>query len=278
MAKKPSALESRFAGKSLLGGSLNRPTVLELDLGEIIPNPNNPRSDFDEEKLQTLADSIDAVGLLSPITVQPTDNGKYQLVAGERRYRAHKVLGKNTIFAIATEGQPDEIALIENVQREDLNPFELAGGLEKLIANHNYSQGAVAKIIGRSQPVVSGLLRINSLPNRIKEDYPNAPHLTASTLLEIARADSEKEQLRLWEEAKNGVTVRDARSSRRKGETAPAEPAKLAKQHIAAGRRFFDWLQQAEPDKLIQDQSQYDELRAMRDKLDQVLTRYKRER
>jgi ParB family transcriptional regulator, chromosome partitioning protein len=131
----------------MFGVSANLPRIIELDLDKVQANPNQPRQFFDEISLQELADSIEATGLLQPILVKiiqsvegisgtynSAHESLYEIVAGERRYRAHKLLGKTTIAAVIANGNTDEIAIVENVQREDLKPMELAESLDRLMA------------------------------------------------------------------------------------------------------------------------------------------------
>jgi hypothetical protein len=124
----------------MFGLSSNFPKVIEIELSRIVPNPDQPRKTFDPVSLKELAQSIEQHGLLQPVTVKPHDNDLFMLVAGERRYRAHEMLHKPTIFAIVTDGNVQELALIENVQREDLHPVELARALSDLMESRNYTR------------------------------------------------------------------------------------------------------------------------------------------
>ncbi len=141
MAMPPSKPRRDF----FFGASPDLPKIVEISLSEIQPNPDQPRKTFDEVKLQELAGSIERQGLLQPIIVKKRagDDVGYLLVAGERRFRAHHRLQKATIPAIITEGNPDEIALIENLQREELNPLEEAEALQRMMERYRYTQEGV---------------------------------------------------------------------------------------------------------------------------------------
>ena len=137
-----------------------------LPLYKIEPNPDQPRKNFDGEELQALADSISVHGLLQPITVRETDSGYYQIVAGERRWRAARLAGLDQVPALLVEAddrKSKEIALIENLQRQDLNPVEEAMGYQTLIREHGLTQDEVAKQVGKSRPVVTNSRRLLSL-------------------------------------------------------------------------------------------------------------------
>ncbi|HQA25892.1 MAG TPA: ParB/RepB/Spo0J family partition protein [Candidatus Competibacteraceae bacterium] len=202
------------------------PRIVEVDLDRLMPNPDQPRKTFDEAALQELAASIDKYGLIQPVTVKETMGDAYILVAGERRYRAHKLLGRTTIAAIVTQGNPDEIALIENLQREDLHPIEAAEALSTMMERYRYSQEELGRAIGKSRVTVNELLRLNALPAKIKAECRTSDTLTLrkSVLIELARLDEPTEQLRLWEEIKTGqlTTVRATRA--RKTTPAPSKP------------------------------------------------------
>ena len=158
--------------------SLDLPRIVEVDLERLTPNPDQPRKTFDEAALRELAASIERHGLIQPVTVKEAADDRYILVAGERRYRAHQLLGRSTIAAILTQGNPDEIALIENLQREDLNPIDAAEALATLMERHRYSQEDLGRAIGKNRVTVNELLRLNTTVGRPTPDVtPNTgPH------------------------------------------------------------------------------------------------------
>jgi len=146
------------------------PTVADPSL--IAPNPNQPRRVFDEEKINELADSIEASGMLQPLVVRTTAGGGYELIAGERRLRAAKRLGLSEVPVIVHETvDPNSLllALAENLQREDLNPIEEAAAFAELQEQFNLTQEQVAERVGRSRSAVANALRLLSLPDAIKE-------------------------------------------------------------------------------------------------------------
>lgn len=140
--------------------------VFELNIEDIHANPNQPRKKFDETALQELAESIKQYGVVQPIVVVKEQDGKYMIIAGERRYRASKIAGLKTIPCVVksyTERQIKEIALIENLQRENLNPIESARAIKQLMEEYGLTQEVVADRIGKSRPYVTNLLRILTL-------------------------------------------------------------------------------------------------------------------
>lgn len=146
-------------------------SATEIPVKEIKPNPYQPRKQFDESKLQELADSIATHGVFTPILVKKSVSG-YELVAGERRLRASKLAKKETIPAIVVEFDDEqmmEIALLENIQREDLNAIEEAVGYQKIIEKLNYTQEELAKRIGKSREHVANMLRLLKLPRSIQQ-------------------------------------------------------------------------------------------------------------
>ena len=144
----------------------------ELRLSELEPNRNQPRKDFDEEALAELADSISQHGVLQPLLVRPIVDGGYQIVAGERRWRAARMAGVTTVPAVVRElddSQVMEIALIENLQREDLTPLEEALGYQTLMDSYDMTQDEVSKTVGKSRPTIANALRLLKLPKEIQE-------------------------------------------------------------------------------------------------------------
>jgi ParB family chromosome partitioning protein len=147
----------------------------QIEIEKIKPNPFQPRKEFDEKSIEELAESIERYGLLQPIVVIK-DNNEYILVAGERRLRAVKKLGKKDIKAIVLDidlNELREFALIENIQRENLNPIEIAKSLKSLIEEHKYTHEELAKIISKSRSYVTNLLRLLSLPEYVQEKVKN---------------------------------------------------------------------------------------------------------
>lgn len=145
--------------------------VMEIDITEIIPNDNQPRTVFDEELLKELAQSIEEKGVIQPIIVTKTDSGKYMIIEGERRWRASGLAGKKTVPALLRKADTPkerlELALITNAQREDLNPVELARAYSKLIQDHGYRQEDISAAMGRSRSAVANRLRLLSLPEPV---------------------------------------------------------------------------------------------------------------
>lgn len=143
--------------------------AVELRLSEIEPNKNQPRKDFDEKALGELADSIAEHGLIQPIVVRPTAMGTYQIVAGERRWRACRMAGLSTVPVVIKEIDDKEYyqtALIENLQREDLNPLEEARGYKTLIDAYSLTQDEVAKSVGKARATVTNALRLLNLTEK----------------------------------------------------------------------------------------------------------------
>jgi ParB family chromosome partitioning protein len=159
-------LEALFADNT----SSDENLAVELNINEVEPNRDQPRRDFDVEALSQLAESIRQYGLLQPIIVRPNPNGTYQIIAGERRWRASKMVGESTIVAIIKNLSDEEVmqyALIENLQREDLNAIELALGYKDLIDNCGLTQDQVAAKMAKSRSAVTNTLRLLNLPEEV---------------------------------------------------------------------------------------------------------------
>ncbi len=142
-----------------------------LPVQRLEPNPNQPRTDFDEDALAELADSIAQHGLIQPVTVRPSESGYYQIIAGERRWRAARMAGLNEIPVVILEADDKtaaQLALIENLQRADLNPLEEARGYEKLMTAYDMTQEETAAGVGKSRPAVTNALRLLKLPESIQ--------------------------------------------------------------------------------------------------------------
>jgi len=170
-------------------------------LSKIKPNPNQPRKNFADKSLKQLAQSIDEKGLISPITLKKVDS-KYIIVAGERRYRAHKLLNKKRILAYVIDADtPKDVmymALIENIQREDLNPIEEANGYKYLQENLQSSITEIAKTVGKSRPAVSNALRLLQLPNQIQDSILKG-EINAGQARAILQRKTTQSMLHLWQ-------------------------------------------------------------------------------
>lgn len=143
----------------------------EIEISKIKPNPNQPRTEFDDEALEELATSIRANGIISPITLRKISDDNYQIIAGERRYRASKLAGLDKIPAYirdVDDGQVMEMALIENIQREDLNAIEIALSYNSLVATLNLTQEALAERVGKKRATITNYLRLLKLPAEIQ--------------------------------------------------------------------------------------------------------------
>ncbi len=160
----------------MFGVSTDLPRIIELDMSRVGANPDQPRKFFDESALMELAQSIEAKGLLQPILVKTLEGERYMIVAGERRYRAHQLLARPTIAAVVTEGDMDEVAIIENVQRENLRPMELAESLGRLMETHGYTREDAAKVIGKESVKIVLIIKI---PKASLRDYAEKYHLHA---------------------------------------------------------------------------------------------------
>ena len=209
-------------------------SIGEIEIAKIHANPNQPRRDFNEEALQELADSINELGVIQPITLRKEEDGSYMIIAGERRFRASQLAGKTTIPAYilsANEKDTMEMALIENIQREDLNPLEIALAYQQLIEQHNLSQEQLSKRVGKGRATIANFLRLLKLPGNIqvalKEKQIDMGH--AKALLSLP---SHADQIRIFNEIiKNGYSVRDVEELVRnvKEENAPATKANNGK-------------------------------------------------
>lgn len=193
----------RTSGSSSIG---------EIEIDKIFANPNQPRRDFNEEALQELADSIKELGVIQPITLRKMDDNKYQIIAGERRFRASQLAGKSTIPAYILKADDEdtmEMALIENIQREDLNPLEIALAYQQLIEQHNLSQEQLSKRVGKGRATIANFIRLLKLPAAIqvalKEKKIDMGH--AKALLSL---DSHADQINIFHEIeKNSYSVRE---------------------------------------------------------------------
>ncbi len=183
----------------------------EIDIGLIDRNPDQPRKNFDDEKLEELACSIRNYGIIQPIVVKEVD-GRYIIIAGERRWRASRIVGLKTVPCIVktyTEQEISEIAIIENLQREDLNPIESAKAIKSLISQYNLTQDEVADKIGKSRPAVANTLRLLLLPAQIVSLVESNKITAGHARALLAVEDPVKQKQLALQIVEQGLTVRD---------------------------------------------------------------------
>ena len=203
--------------------------MAEIPIGEIVPNPTQPRTSFDEEALGELADSIRQLGVIQPITVKRGSDGKYVIISGERRWRAARRAGLRTLPAYVREADDENLhamALVENIQRQDLNAIEIALGMQRLIEECHLTQDALSEKVGKKRSTVSNYMRLLKLPNEVqfalKEGLISMGHAKA-----IAGAPDELQVRLLKRCVRKGLSVRQleelARAAAEKRAAAPAD-------------------------------------------------------
>lgn len=194
-------------------GSQEENGLKKLPLHKIEPNPDQPRRDFDPEELEELAESIRTHGVIQPLTVREMPNGYYQIIAGERRWRASRLAELEEIPAVIIEADDKkamELALIENLQRSDLNPVEEANGYDSLIREYGLTQEEAAARVGKSRPAVANALRLLSLCEGVL-DKVRSGELTAGHARAILQLKSEEKQLEAAQKISAlGLSVRQA--------------------------------------------------------------------
>jgi ParB family chromosome partitioning protein len=203
--------------------------VRNVDVDRISPNPEQPRLAFDEVSLEELAASIREHGVLQPILVRPLDGGNYQLIAGERRWRASRAAGLDTIPALVEEIDDDtamEISIIENLQREDLSPLDEAAMYDRMVRDHGYSVRRLAQKLGKDKGYLENRLRLADAPDEIRE-LVSLRKDTLSHAYELLKVDDPKKRKRLAAQVARGeltlIRLRD-RIEGRPARSAPAGP------------------------------------------------------
>ncbi len=179
----------------------NENSTMMLNINEVEPNRNQPRKNFNQKALEELAKSIEQNGIIQPILVRPMSDGSYQLIAGERRWRAARMAGLHEVPVTIREMTDEEasvFALIENLQREDLNPVEEAEGLKSLIESYGFTQEEAADRVGKSRTAVTNTLRLLKLPSPVLQMLGDGK-ITAGHARAILGLDEEKEMLRIAE-------------------------------------------------------------------------------
>ncbi len=209
-----------------------------LPIYKVEPNPGQPRQDFDEEELQSLADSIATHGVVQPLTVRQTSSGYYQIIAGERRWRAARIAGLKDIPAVIIEADDKktmELALIENLQRQDLNPIEESLGYQTLMQEYGLTQDETARQVGKSRPAVANALRLLALCPEVLEQVRSGK-LSAGHARAVLSLKTEKQQKDAAQKIiALGLSVRQAEllCKNLSKEPAPKKEVTLAVDYIA---------------------------------------------
>jgi ParB family chromosome partitioning protein len=261
---------------ALFGFGDDSPRLVQIRLDTVQANPEQPRKVFDEASIGELAASIKRHGLLQPVVVKRLAAGSgYRLVAGERRFRAVRTLGWTEVPAIITDGNEDQLALIENVQREDLKPVDQADAVARLMEKYAYTQEEVGEIIGKHRSTISELVAIHRLPADIKQACRSAD-APKSVLLEVARLDDPAAQRALWARLRQGGSARSAREARLIGAArqAPSNPSKTPTgRTLLAARTLLRHLRVLPPDQLAANLDHRDELMRLKTEIDDLLAR-----
>ncbi len=207
-------------------------TTVSLPLEEIVPNRDQPRKQFDEEALADLSASIAQHGVLQPLLVRPLPDGSYQLVAGERRWRASRMAGLAEVPVVIrdmSEQEADELALIENLQREDLNPMEEALGYRRLIETYGMTQEQAAQVVNKSRPAVANALRLLQLPQEVTE-LVSAGTLSAGHARTVLAFEGGEAQIHAAMAAvERGLSVRDLERMAKAAKATPRQPKEPAR-------------------------------------------------
>lgn len=221
----------------------------EIEISKIFPNPNQPRRTFDEESLNELADSIKIHGVIQPLIVTKRDD-KYMIIAGERRWRAAQKAGLLKVPVIVkdySEQKISEISLIENLQREDLNPIEAAKAIKRLMIEYNYTQEQVAERLGKSRPAIANTLRLLTLDQQIIDMIIDG-RLSAGHARALLSLEDSEQQIKLARAAvEKQMSVRDLENAVKKvispkaepQKTIPVEPTLELKELISDMQRVF---------------------------------------
>lgn len=236
----------------------------------ILPDPNQPRKYFDEQALNELSTSVAQKGVLQPVIIRRDGQDRIFLVAGERRYRAAKMAKLDKIPAILTKGNPAEIALIENLQRDDLRAIEEAEALDRMIKQHGYTHEQLAAVIGKARSTITETLSLTVLPEQIKEQCRRADNYPRRLLIEIAKQESEEKMISLFNRIKDAALksdqVREITRQREKQRT----PAAVAFDKVTALHKHLQKLEIgtiAETEKL----RLLTELKALKATIDKLL-------
>ncbi|MGI6512851.1 MAG: ParB/RepB/Spo0J family partition protein [Syntrophomonadaceae bacterium] len=242
-------MSKRVLGKGLdalfSSGESLQETGNEISVEKIVVRGNQPRKVFNDETIREMADSISEHGILQPLLVRPIENGKYELVAGERRLRAAVLAGLKKVPVIIREmeePQTWEAALIENLQRENLNPVEEAAAYREMLERYGYTQEELARRIGKSRAYVANTVRLLNLPGEIRE-LVKTGELTAGHARAILALKDEEQQLALAQKIiQQGMTVRDTEEAGTKERTTRKSAGKTKDPHLVMVEQRFEEL------------------------------------
>lgn len=225
----------------------------EIPLNQIEPNPNQPRREFDEESMRELTASIKEIGIVQPITLRQTPGGKYQIIAGERRWRAAQLAGKQSIPAYirtATDENIMEMALVENIQREDLNAIEIALAYEHLSETAGMTQERISERVGKSRAAVANYIRLLKLPAQVQIALKNKT-IDMGHARALLSLDSPSAQIKLFKEIeRHGYSVRkveeivrqlNERESRKSSSSKALQKTKLPEEYDVLKNRLSDF-------------------------------------
>ena len=228
-AKPRPSLRDRIDRDTLFQTSPDLPRVVEVDVAVIGPNPEQPRRLLDPDALEDLKTSIERHGLLQPILIRrEAGTSGFVLVAGQRRLAAIAALGRSTVAAIVTGGDPGEVALVENLQREDLSPFDEAEAIARLMARHGYSQAVMGQVLGKKQNTVSALLALTRLPDRIRDEYPTTARSPSRSSSRSPKSPTRRFSSGSGKKPRRGTaTVRGARAARATAEATAGRPGQV---------------------------------------------------
>lgn len=231
MAAKKGGLGKGLDALFLENSAEEQGKVVTLRLSEIVPNRAQPRKQFDENALAELAESIAQHGVIQPLLVRPLADGTYQLVAGERRWRASRQAGLTEVPVTVremTDKEAAQLALIENLQREDLNPMEEANGYRTLMETYALTQEETARVVNKSRPAVANALRLLNLPTAVA-GLVESGALSAGAARTVLAFETESEQLAAAEEAvAKGLSVRDLERMAKNAKKEKKEPTVTA--------------------------------------------------
>ena len=219
--------------------SVEKSPYQQLPIHKVEPNPHQPRHDFDEEELQNLADSITEHGVVQPLTVREVAGGYYQIIAGERRWRAARLAGLTQVPAVIIEADDKktmELALIENLQRQDLNPVEEALGYQVLMDEYGMTQEETAKRVGKSRPTVANALRLMQLCPEVLEQVRSGALSAGHARAVLTLKDAQKQQQAAQKIVALGLSVRQAEllcKTMNKAPTATQQTITLAVDYVA---------------------------------------------